>query len=79
MGIVKAILAALGKALVNVGTAIAGPWLVVYVARKLAQRSDNKIDDAIVDLLEAGLNGVPADEIRKLARRAGDQAFDSWG
>lgn len=53
---------------------LATKHMLIWALRLVAKRTDNKLDDPAVDLLEAGLNN-DAEAMQKAAKKIGEQAL----
>ena len=68
----------MGNILTSIGArlvaSLATKHMMIWALRLIAKRTDNKLDNAAVDLLEAGLNN-DGKAMQESAKRIGEQAL----
>ena len=68
----------MGNILTSIGArlvaSLATKHMLIWALRLIASRTDNKLDNAAVDLLEAGLNN-DGKAMQESAKRIGEQAL----
>lgn len=69
----------MGKVLTTIGArlvaSLATKHMLIWALRLVAKRTDNKLDDAAVDLLAAGLDN-DGEGMQQAAKQIGEQALD---